>query len=344
MRFTDAIKVFEKYSSINNAEATVRGATGDLKRFCIYMHDPLIMEVQLDHIVEYLRVHIDMGWKRDSLMPLSIALRKFFEYWSRKGYAVVDWQSIPLIKKRDGKHRVASPETLQKLLDACSGPDIYSVRDNAMLRLLASTGMRAGELCSMNLSDVTDKLQIDEHMEIDAETMQQKMVKQYSTIIKTEKRKGILAYRRVFWYAETQEAIEKWIHQRAEFMKIFPAKEGHGDALFTTVGTSGGALNWGRRVHPNNLIIVFGRISGRAGIPRVNPHSLRHLFGNTAAQQGLNNSNISDLMGHSHLESSFVYTHLHGTQLGKAHKQVYNKKDGSSLPRSEESNKSPGIA
>lgn len=318
MRISKALNLFEEQSAIMNADATVRGQIGDLKRFCIYMRDPLITQVTSDHVVAYLRAHLDLGWKRDSLMSTSLALRKFFEFWKRRGYPVLDWQILPLIKKEGALQRVAATESLQKLLGVCGGSDIYSVRNNSMIRMLADTGMRNGEMCSMNV-ELLEKVQRNGN--------------QYAAIIRTEKRKGVLGYRRVFWYQETHDALLKWLSFRTEFVKMFAVAEP--EALYFSVRETHGKV--GQRVSPNMVGVTLKKLSHEAGIPTVNPHSLRHLFGNTAAAAGLNNSNISDLMGHAKMESSFVYTHLNGAQLGNAHAGVYNGRHGSTVSGHKES-------
>src|SRR5207248_664909 len=114
---------------------------------------------------------------------------------------------------------------------------------------------------------------------------------------------------------ETHIALERWIEARARYANLIPPQ--HPEALFISVRESHGKT--GSRMNSTTVGEMLRRLSVRAGVSTINPHSLRHKFGNDAAEAGANNSNISDLMGHASLTSSFVYTHLRGKQLGEAH-------------------------
>lgn len=309
MRLHEAITLFVNQLEVERSEATARGYHGALLQFCRYMHNPPIMQITPEHVVAYLKESIELGWKRNSLTAVSMALRKFFEYWGRKGYPVLNYQILPIIGKVGVEPKVANEENIAKLLQQCEGDRIYDVRNRAIIFLLKDTGMRNGELCSINM-EALEKVEIDNG--------------QYSCIIKTEKNRGSKPYRRVFWYEEANDALNKWLLLRAEFVRIYPPPDS--SALFLGVG----GLKWqsaniGHRVNPSVVGKMLKIYSQQAGIPIVNAHSLRHLFGNTAAEQGLNNSNISDLMGHASLSSSFTYTHLKDKQLAKVARKLKTK-------------------
>ena len=269
------------------------------------MRNPLITQVTPEHVTAYIRDSLELGWKRNSLVPASMAIKKFFEFWKRRGYPVLDYQILPVVRKEGVEPRVATPEVVGKVLEQCEGRDIYSVRNRALLMMLMDTGMRNGELCSMNM-DVVEKAELHEG--------------QYSHVIRTEKNRGSKPFRRVFWYEEANNALNQWISLREEFVKMFPVKDE--DALFIGTKMSHGL---GYRMTPFTVGVVLRKLSVKAGVPTLNAHSLRHYFGMQAAEAGANNSNISDLMGHATLNSSFVYTHLKGKQLGAVHKKVKGK-------------------
>lgn len=306
MKLHEAITLFVNHLEVERTPATARGYHGALMNFCRYMHNPPILQITPEHVVNYLRESIELGWKKNSLTGVSISLRKFFEYWARKDYPVLNYQLLPIINKVGVEPRSATDDSIQKLLAQCEGGRIYDIRNRAIILLLLDTGMRNGELCSMGM-DLLQKVEVDNG--------------QYSYVIKTEKNRGSRPHRRVFWYEEANDALNKWLEMRAEFVKTNDVRDI--DALFIGVGGNKSFNRYlGFRVNPYTVGLMFRRLSKQAGIPTVNPHSLRHLFGNTAAEQGMNNSNISDLMGHISLESSFAYTHLKGKQLGNAHKKM----------------------
>lgn len=304
MRLNEAIVLFQKQVEVERTKITAKGYAGALMQFCRYMRNPLIMQITPEHVVEYLRESLNLGWKKNSLVGTSMALRKFFEYWNRKGYPVLNYQVLPIVQKEGVEPKVAAPDSIEKILRQCAGNSIYDVRNRAIVMLLLDTGARNGELCSMGM-DITDKAEMQDG--------------QYSYVVKTEKAaRSSKPVRRIFWYQEANDALNRWLLLRAEFTRMFDVKDP--EALF--IGIKQSHKEIGRRMTPYSLGLMLRDISRKAGIPTVNAHSLRHLFGNSAAEQGLNNSNISDLMGHASLSSSFVYTHLKGKQLGEAHKKL----------------------
>jgi integrase/recombinase XerC len=309
MLLSEAIKIYiDHLKAEQKSSATMKGYHGHLMLFCLYARNPLIQLVTSDQIDLYFKERSELGWKRNSMVAPAMALRKFFEYWRRKGYPVLDYQMLPVIHNESVEPRVASQESLDKILAECARDDIYDVRNRAIVLLLADTGMRNGELCSLEV-----------HIKERCELTETNGVKQYSCVIRSEKRRGAKgSHRRIFWYEEAQAALEKWLKVRSEYARLFPPR--HPEALFISTRNSHGIT--GTRMTPFTVGLMFRDLSAKAGIPTVNPHSLRHKFGNDAAEAGANNSNISDLMGHAHLESSFVYTHLRGKQLGEAHRRV----------------------
>lgn len=309
MLLSDAIKIYVTHMQAEQkSSATIRGYHGDLMLFCLYMRNPLIQLVTPDQIDLYFKEKSDLGWKRNSMVAPAMALRKFFEYWKRKGYPVLDYQMLPIIHKEGVEPRVASQDALDKVLAQCAGDSLYDIRNRAAILMLTDTGMRNGELCSMN-ADILDTCEVSE----------ENGVKQYSYVIRSEKRRASQnPHRRVFWYEETHTALKKWYKARAEYVKMFPPRDA--EALFISTKDSHGKT--GSRMTHYTIGLMLRSLSAKAGIDTVNAHSLRHKFGTDAAQQGANNSNISDLMGHASLSSSFVYTHLRGKHLGIAHRKV----------------------
>jgi len=314
MLMSEAIKIYTDHMKAEHkTRSTVYGYEAALKFFCLYARNPLIQLVTVDQIDLYFKERAELGWKRNSFVAPAMAMRKFFEYWKRKGYPVLDYQILPVVHKEGVEPRVASQESLKKVLEQCAGEDLYDIRNRAIVLLLADTGMRAGELCSMDLN-VMSKYEVAEANGI----------KQFSCVIRSEKRRASqISHRRIFWYDRAQIALEKWTEAREKYAKLLPLR--HPEALFISIKDSHGKV--GSRMNSTTVGVMFRDLSVQAGIPTVNPHSLRHKFGNDAAEAGANNSNISDLMGHASLTSSFVYTHLRGKQLGEAHRRVKKNTD-----------------
>src|SRR3989344_5999191 len=179
---------------------------------------------------------------------------------------------LPIVHKESVEPRAASQESLDKILAQCAGDGIYDVRNRAIVMLLTDTGMRNGELCSMDM-DVTEK----------GEMIEENGIKQYSYVIRSEKRRGSQnSHRRLFWYGDAQAALDKWFTARAEYARLFPLR--HPEALFISTKDSHGKT--GSRTTNFTGGLRLRDLSVKAGIPTVTAHSLRPKFGNDAAEAG----------------------------------------------------------
>jgi site-specific recombinase XerD len=66
----------------------------------------------------------------------------------------------------------------------------------------------------------------------------------------------------------------------------------------------------GQPLRPEGLRAVFRYHRDRAGVPAAHPHALRHSFGTSLAEAGVDLAVVQALMGHDHIDSSARYVHL----------------------------------
>jgi len=100
-----------------------------------------------------------------------------------------------------------------------------------------------------------------------------------SARIKTEKSRGELPYREIFWSNETNEQLKKWVVVREKFIATMELEEPK--AVFFGIKAGSGASNYsakGKRLQVNYVSELFRKYSNRANLPIINPHSFRHLF------------------------------------------------------------------
>lgn len=303
MRFNEAISTYTKYKRLEREAKTLQGYEHALLNFCLYVGNPLITQVTIDQVVGYVNEMKELGWKQNTIMCKCVCFRGFFKFWAQKGYPVLNYELIPHVKQEKVLPRVAEKWQIEKLVEVSGGSDPYNIRGVALIKLLVDTGARVGEICSID-------------MDIDTESYNLvNGVKQWQYIIKTKKVRSnnfgsSKPFRRIFWYEDTNNVLKRWIKAR-ESLDIKDK-----EALFVGVKT------WrkGGRMNSYNVGLAFRRLSKRAGLEEhVNPHSIRHMFGNELGNANVNNSIISDLMGHGSLSSSHVYTHLKSPQLSRAH-------------------------
>ena len=188
--------------------------------------------------------------------------------------------------KPDAEERqIISIEEMARMISATIG-----TRDRAILLLLAKTGMRCGELASLDLADVdTEKMSI--------------------RLKPTAKRSN----RTVFFDAECHEALSRWLAVRS---RLCPESS----ALFTGKG--------GSRLHGGGIWIVVERAAERVGLTdpgsermdeRFSPHACRHWFCTHLFRSGMRREFIKELRGDSKKDAFDVYNHIDMKALKEAY-------------------------
>jgi site-specific recombinase XerD len=152
-------------------------------------------------------------------------------------------------------------ETVTKLIELAAG----SIRDEAIIRLLADTGCRVGGVSRLNVADV-DLTLIDGRAK--------------ATVI--EKRRQ----RDIFYSAETAAIIKNWLETRA-------AAPGE-TALFVSNKT-------GYRLTGSGIYQVLKRLAKAEPetIHRFNPHSMRHATARRMIDHGGSIEDVSAVLGHT---------------------------------------------
>lgn len=297
MKFNEAIDLFIKWKQISVHENTLSGYSLDLRSFALWMRNPEIENVSIDHVVEYFDLMKMLGWKWSGFLTKSIALRKFYEYWAGRDYDVLNYHLIPIPRREYSPPRVATFEEYSKLLSIIpeETKDHRHIRNRAIINLLWDTGARVGEIASLNVEDLN--------------------FKERQAVIRTEKTRGMKPYRQIFWEPETNQSLQTWIARRHDLEgshKFF-----NPEALFV------GCLRWqiGKRLSNGAVGIFLRHYSAKAGIETLNAHSFRHRVGLELAKRGANNSVISNILGHSSLTSSFRYTMMRDNDLAEEYKK-----------------------
>lgn len=300
MKLSDAIVKFNSWQSFAKREGTRASYRVHLMHFALYMRNCDANSVTLTNVMEYLEGMREIGWNQNSFMVKCIAFRKFFEFLSKLKEAILEYELIPIVERDYHMPKVAKLEDYYKVLAAIKeNNDPRHIRNKLMLMMFKDTGVRLGELLSLNLND----------LKIDKE--------QSYAIVKTEKTKKLHPIRKVFWTPETQDQLDKWLLKRKHLSTIINGVDS--EALFISVC----GIKTGRRLRKNGATEVMRRLSHEAGLTYVlNSHQLRHLFGHDLAKKKFPSTTISTMLGHATPVSSYVYTMLNGDEMGEVYKEL----------------------
>lgn len=161
------------------------------------------------------------------------------------------------------------------------------LRDRVLLELLYATGVRVSEACGLDVADVDHGRRV----------------------IRVFGKGG--RERSVPYGVPAQRALDDWLRQGRPAM----VSARSGDALL--LGARGGRLN------PTTARQIVGAYAEAAGLPRTSPHGLRHSAATHLLEGGADLRAVQELLGHSSLASTQIYTHVSVERLRAAYRQAH---------------------
>lgn len=297
MLLSEAINKFNNWRSFQIKFKTVKGYDMVLRQFCLFVKNKDLEDVKFSEIMDWFNMMRYLGWDQNSFIPKAMALRKFFEYYQNQGIKVINPLLIPVPEKEYRSPRILIDDDYKKLLAVVpeDSKDPRHLRNRLMINMLWDTGMRAGEAMSLNVGDCD--------------------LIEKRAVIRTEKAKSFRPVRQIFWSDETNFQLKKWLGKREQLLAKRHLEDG--GALFISINNQ----KIGLRITDSGLGELLRQASLRAGIPTVNAHSFRHRKGHHIVKMGGSNSDVANILGHSSLQSTYVYTMMSGPELRERQKK-----------------------
>lgn len=219
-----------------------------------------------------------------------IALRSFLKYLMKRQIASLPPDQIELAKVGDRSLDLITIDELTRLLNAPEGDDVKTFRDRAILELLFSTGLRVSELCS---------LPRDLDLSEDDVSVRGKGDK----------------VRVVFMSERARSAIKDYLAKRKDMS----------DALFIALDRKSGKEPG--KITSRSVERIVKYYGVKAGISKkVTPHVIRHSFATDLLSNGADLRSVQALLGHAHIGTTQIYTHVTDTHLRLVHKQFHGAK------------------
>lgn len=287
----------------NLTEETIRRYTSSIKTFIQFISDRIVSPEQVDrHILkEYIhyrrRCKGQRGYIDDKTLENDFsALSAFYEFLTFENY--VSTNPVLAVRKRylkrykddsdEGSPRkLVSVEEMALLINS-----ILSVRDKAVVAVLAKTGVRRGELIAMDIDDIDWSEQ--------SITLKRKKFKKRSNRV-------------VFFDDETGRILKRWLAMRSRYRP-------NDNALF--VGEQGARLN------RNGVSSLITKYATKVGLhnpdsdrseDHFSAHNCRHWFTSHLRKAGLDREFIKLLRGDQRRESMSVYDHIDLEEVRKAY-------------------------
>ena len=236
-----------------------------------FLSEQEILEVE-DVTPEMIDQYIaSMYRKKLSIFTIAgrIQVVKTFFDWSVKRKYILESPASHL-KKPPLNYKTSKKAIFQKDLEAMiqEARKDKKVLEEAMLTLLADTGCRSGELCSINISDL-DFSNLEVYVE------------------------GKTGGRILDFTEKAAKVLKRYIHFSREELGI------QHQALFTYAEN--------KRITTAKVYVSFRNIARGLGIKRFNPHSIRHRVAQGWLDQGANLELVRMKLGHTDIQTTALY-------------------------------------
>ncbi len=266
-----------KKASANTIDAYFRDAE-KFTDFCTMNGTKSPNTVNESYINKYLDYLTYLGKSEATKTRIVASIRGFYKYLVYiKAAKTNPADKIKVARTQQKMPNVLDSSEIVLLLSQPSGDDYKSIRDRAMLELLYATGIKVSEIISLKLSDINTQLGI---LHIQDET--------------GDKSRIVPIY----------PAAAKHIDEYIKTVRPLLIQDSNNQILFTNM--NGNAMSrqgfW--------KVLKFYAIKAGIDEKRITPHTLRHSFATHLLENGANLKDIKEMLGHSDISSTQIYTQL----------------------------------
>ena len=272
------------------SDNTLYSYKNDLKQFHQYLQSKEIKEIENlneDLLLSFLSF-LKRKFNPRSVMRKVSAVKGLLKFLQQEGYiegGLYERFETPTPAKSLPK--VLSVEEIERLLSQPDTSNIYGIRDKALLELLYSSGLRISEASNLRIDDV----------DLEGEFLRCRGKGQKERIVPL----GSIA--------------KKWLREYISGARLSLAKK---DTRWLFLRKGGGKLS---RVSMWKIVKKYAKM---AGIKKdISPHTLRHSFATHLLEGGADLRSIQEMLGHSSITTTEIYTHISRKHLKEVFKESH---------------------
>ncbi len=285
--FFDFLSV-ERGLSLNTLVAYRR----DLARYFLFLKKKRVDSLDLvsrESVMDFLLEERDRGLSPRSVSRQLVAVRMLHRFLAQEGEIKTDVTDV-----------LESPKLWKHLPDYLNVPEIemlikapnlhkpQGVRDRAIIELMYATGVRASEVAGLTLGCFNQE-------------------QAYLKVLGKGQKERVLPFGR-----EAKQCVERYLTKiRSEWVKGSVE-----NALFVT--------HLGKKMSRQAIWAVIKKYAKKAGIrKKLYPHILRHSFATHLLEHGADLRVVQELLGHSDIATTQIYTHVEQSRLKSIHEKFH---------------------
>lgn len=276
----------------NYSSHTVLSYKNDLSQFCQFLEMEFssvdVEQVDSNHVRQWLMQLMSEGLNPRSVNRKISALKSFYKFLQHEGQVKRNpTKSIILPKSSKPLPSFFKERELDMVLaNMYQGSDFEDCRNHLIINLFYETGVRVSELVNLKDSDID-------------------YYKAYLKVIGKRNKE-----RRIPIGQKLVVSIQKYVACRNSEIDIKP---------FYLLVRRDGRKMYSRLIYN----VVHASMSQVSSLSKRSPHVLRHTFASTLLNNGADLNAVKELLGHSSLAATEVYTHTSFEQLYKIYKQAH---------------------
>ena len=279
------IKEFIKYleNEKRYSTNTIISCQRDLDNYYSYITLKKInyITINKDQIREYLKYLDELKLSKNSISRTLSTLRHFYSYLiTQNKIKINNFKLIKNPKKEKKLPNFLQPNEIQTIFESLSVETPLEIRNRLIIELLYATGLRVSELTSINLNDIDIN---DKEIKITGKGNKDRIV---------------------FF----GEYALKYLKLYLEESRPILATKKSPNILF--LNKNGGSLS------SRSVENIVNKVVEEAALKhKISPHVLRHTFATDMLNNGADLKSVQELLGHSSLSTTQIYTHITNERL-----------------------------
>lgn len=285
----------------NFSEQSLRAYRTDLRQFAEFLHEKGTEDLSaVEHLTlrAYLAGMSERNYGRRSIARKLASVRSLFRFLHRRGE--IDDNPAKLLRTPKLVRNLPNfldEQQINALLSAPDPNEWSGLRDKAILELLYATGLRVSELAGLLIEDI-------------------ELAKGYLRTLGKGRKERMIPL-----LPAAVTSLKEWLQQR----ESPPRAKGRGvpgDVRNVFINQRGSALT-DRSVR--RLLDQYCRLAGIN--QKVTPHTLRHSFATHMLNHGADLRDVQELLGHAHLATTQVYTHVSTARMIDVYRRAHPSAD-----------------